>query len=646
MIKVLDKSVSDKIAAGEVVERPISIVKELFENSIDSGADKITVEIADGGKSFIRVTDNGCGIRPADIERAFLRHATSKLNKIDDLDKLHTLGFRGEALASIAAVCRIEAISKTKDEGYGIKMLMEGGQVLEKSKYGAPDGTTIIARDLFFNTPAREKFLGSDRKEGSLIISFVSQMAIAYPKLKIKMVNNKSILFSTPGRGDRINAFATVGSNKTIENLIYLEEADDDIKLKGYISNPADSKANRRGQVIFVNGRVVETKVVTKGIDLAYADRLFEGRFPSAYLFLEVDPASIDVNIHPNKRSIRFYNPSEISDFVYRAIRKALKSREAIPDFTTSQSHKSFSKGSSYKSFAVDDKISYVNEKPVNFTKKTSRKTGNDPEDKASKYVGVNPDKEDIRGSNGGLTSEKTLNQPLNEGREAFSQALKREKIGPAIDGDNKQIGFNLPGGGIRAGTEVGISRLEILGQLFTTYILAKDSDAIYIIDQHAAQERIFFEEFKDLFKGETPDSQPLLLPFLIDIDISDMEDFRDKSQYLLSMGFEFEAFGPSSYRVVGLPHIFDEKQGKNFIEDFLASMDEYGDFESKEIIDKIATKACKASVKANDVLSKAEMEQLLKDLEGCENPFSCPHGRPTFLKMTKSQIESRFLRK
>lgn len=623
MIKVLEKSVSDKIAAGEVVERPLSIVKELFENSIDSGADNITVEIKNGGKSYIRVTDNGCGIQASEIETAFLRHATSKLSDIDDLDSLHTLGFRGEALASICAVSRMEVITKTPDEKYGTRLVMDGSEVIEKGNYGAPDGTTMIVRDLFFNTPAREKFLDSDRKEGSLIINFVSHMALAYPEVKIQLVNNNSILFTTPGRGSRVNTFATIGSNKIIENLIYFDEELENMRLQGYISNPGASKANRRGQVIFVNGRAVDSKVITKGLDLAYADRLFEGRFPSAYLFLEIAPDLIDVNIHPNKRSIKFYNANVVTDFVYQSIRQTLTSREAIPGFKTTQSHRDFSAGEQYESFKTDKKIKYVSGDDADKKAKLASKTSSD------RVV-------------------KTDNKPQDEKpkKPSFTEALEKQKAEDRVSDKQDQLEFDYAREALADNPKVKISKLQIMGQVFNTYIVAKDDDAIYLIDQHAAQERIFFEDFKKLFFENKLGSQQLLLPFVVEIDIANMEEFSDKAKHLIAMGFEMEAFGPSSYRVTSVPHIFAGKQSEEFIEDFIAHMGEYGDFESKAVMDKIATRACKASVKANEKLSDSEMQQLIIDLEDCENPFSCPHGRPTFLKMTKSQIESRFLRK
>lgn len=673
MIKVLDKSVSDKIAAGEVVERPLSIVKELFENSIDSGADNIIVEIANGGKSYIRITDNGCGIASQEVQTAFLRHATSKLAQIDDLNSLHTLGFRGEALASICAVTRMEVITKTPQENYGTKMIMDGGDLIDKGKYGAPDGTTMIVRDLFFNTPAREKFLGSDRKEASLIISFVSQMAVAYPDVKIQLVNNNNILFTTPGRGDRVNTFATVGSNKLIEDLLYFQEDLDGMKLQGYISNPGDSKANRRGQVIFVNGRVVETKVVTKGIDLAYADRLFEGRFPSAYLFLEVDPGSIDVNIHPNKRSIKFYDGPAVTDFVYQSIRRALKSREAVPEMRTKSSQAmeegmdkcidkvqpKFATGEEYESFRKDKDIAYVSGDEAD--KKRPSKTANKADKTNSSGLVREPDRtldqlepseilEETK-----LKSEDQADPSVEEEntgpsdkseKEDFLDALHKHQEEKIENKINEQVKFDLASQSIERTSKIGIGQLQLMGQAFNTYIIAKDDEAVYLIDQHAAQERVFFEEFRALFKEDKPASQPLLLPFIVEIDIANMDEFTDKVEQLISMGFDMEAFGPSSYRVRAIPHIFAEDQAKDFIEDFIAHMGEYGDFESKGVMDKIASRACKASIKANHKLTDAEMRQLMLDLEGCENPFSCPHGRPTFLKMTKSQIESRFLRK
>ena len=331
MIKVLDKKTADKIAAGEVVERPLSIIKELVENSLDAGADNLVIEIKNGGKSYIRVTDNGCGIAPEECEKAFLRHATSKIEKVEDLDSIYTLGFRGEALASIAAVSKVELITKTVDNKVGRRVEIHGGDILENASNGCPDGTTFIVRDLFYNTPARLKFLKKDSTEASAVIDFVTHMALAYPKVRFRMISNDKILFATNGKGDRLNTIMTLTSKILTDQLIPFDYENQGVTVEGYVSGPGESKKNRKNQVFFVNGRNVDSKIIEKGINLAYMDRLFEGRFPICYLFINVSADTMDVNIHPNKKEVRFFNEQLITDSVKEGIIKALNSKLHVP---------------------------------------------------------------------------------------------------------------------------------------------------------------------------------------------------------------------------------------------------------------------------------------------------------------------------
>ncbi|MEG0157378.1 MAG: DNA mismatch repair endonuclease MutL, partial [Anaerovoracaceae bacterium] len=327
MIKILDKSVADKIAAGEVVDRPSSIVKELVENAIDAGATSIIAEIKNGGKSYIRITDNGSGIPQEETELAFHRHATSKITQAEDLDALETLGFRGEALASIAAVSRTELITKTKTSKTGTRLYISGGEITDKSSIGAEEGTTLIVRDLFYNVPARLKFMKSDSTESGLILNFMSQIALAYPQIKIRMISNNNILFNTNGKGDRLHTIATLSGKSQSQHLIPIFGQKDYLTLTGYVSGPGESKSNRKSQVFFVNGRVIHSKVLEKGIAHAYRDKLFEGRHPIVYLFLEVSGSTVDVNIHPNKKEIRFFNEDFVRDFLCETIRAALSGK-------------------------------------------------------------------------------------------------------------------------------------------------------------------------------------------------------------------------------------------------------------------------------------------------------------------------------
>jgi DNA mismatch repair protein MutL len=330
MIRVLEKNISDKIAAGEVIERPISIVKELVENSIDSGADSIAVEIRNGGKTFIRITDNGCGIPADEAETAFLRHATSKIETVGDLYSIKSLGFRGEALASVAAVTRTTLITKTRDSKTGRRVIIHGGDTVENTGIGCPDGTTVIVTDLFYNTPARRQFLKSDSAESGMIIDLISEIAIAYSGIRFQLTNNGSILFATAGDGDLKKAIMNVYHQREFEELVDVDYSDSGYAVKGCISRPSLTRTTRRDQVFFVNGRVVKSKVIEKGITEGYKERLFEGRYPVAFILVTTDPAVVDVNIHPNKREIRFHDDKAVTDVVREAVKNALGTKEAV----------------------------------------------------------------------------------------------------------------------------------------------------------------------------------------------------------------------------------------------------------------------------------------------------------------------------
>ncbi|MEG0292358.1 MAG: DNA mismatch repair endonuclease MutL [Anaerovoracaceae bacterium] len=651
MIKVLEKDVAAKIAAGEVVERPISIVKELVENSIDAQSNEITIEIKNGGKTYIRVTDNGTGINSSEVEIAFFRHATSKLNDIDDLDTLISLGFRGEALASIASVTRTELITKTKEESTGTKLNIDGGHVTSKSPIGCPNGTTIIVRDLFYNTPARMKFMKTDRAEAGVIIDFVSQIALAYPNIKIRMINNENVLFSTNGKGDRHKAIITTTSKAMAENLIAFKEDINGVTVEGYISNPGETKANRRNQIFFVNGRVINSKVIEKGINEGYYGRLFEGRHPVAFLFLNISPETMDVNIHPNKKEIRFYDESVISKAVKDAIIKTLNTIDGIPQVEIKKETGYFkfekdingqriirnsisNEATSYQEGMIlnekqQDEIPLRIDKAVDTDSKIITNEIN-----VEKHIDVDKDVKTAIDVNVKTLEEDDVTKLLSTYNEGKSKP-KEDDSCCSFKSKNEFI--------IRP---FDIESLKPIGQLFGTYIQAVDHDTLYIMDQHAAHERIFFEKFiSEYNRGEIP-KQTILLPFTFTGSFSFANSEKLWIEELKKLGFEVENFGPNIYKVTEIPMYFGLSEAEEFIKDFVDSYDDIKDFKDIRTRDKIATKACKAAVKANDVLSDEEIKHLFIDLSKCENPFSCPHGRPTFIKLTNYEIEKKFKRK
>lgn len=592
MIRVLDKAIADKIAAGEVIERPVSIVKELVENSVDAGASSITVEIKNGGKSYIRVTDNGIGIASEEASTAFLRHATSKIASVKDLDAINTLGFRGEALASIAAVTSCELITKTADSKMGTRLLMRGGLPVRSEFTGCPDGTTIIITDLFYNTPARLKFMKSDGAESGMIIDFVSQVALAYKEIKLCLINNGKILFTTPGDGNRLNTIIRIYHDIDAKNMVPVSYSEEGLFLEGYISTPAMSRTTRGSQIFFVNGRVVSSKVMEKGVTLGYKERLFEGRYPVAYLFLHVNPETIDVNIHPNKREVRFDDEVLISEFISRGIKEALGTKEAIVDAGNIFKQE---KNEPYKNIFVEDGFS--------------------PKSEVREQVDI-----------------KSLLSTLKE-------ETPKEKI-ESTEPEKAEIVIDTPV--IRP---FDITELQVTGVLFNTYITAVDEDNFYLIDQHAAHERIFYEKLVSEYDASEKARQPLLTPLIINTSIASDLNRTDWLTALEEMGFTIDEFGLDTYRITEIPMFMELSEAEDFVNKFIENIHSSTDLRNTVVVDKLIMMSCKAAIKANDRLSADEVRTLLNDLSKCVNPFSCPHGRPTFIKMTKYEIEKMFKR-
>ncbi len=627
MIHVLGKDVSDKIAAGEVVERPLSIVKELVENSIDAGATSITVEIKKGGKSYIRVTDDGCGIEAGQVETAFLRHATSKISQATDLDHIETLGFRGEALASIAAVSRTEIITKPGDARAGVRMVVEGSQVAEREPTGCPDGTTIVVRDLFYNMPARREFLKSDAAESSAIIEFVSHITLAYANIRIRMINNGSMLFSTPGTGKLYANIVTVFGREVGDQLVPVQAEEGDLHLEGYISNPGQSRATRKQQIFFVNGRVVDSKVMEKGISLAYSDKLFPGRFPIAILFLHFNPEELDVNIHPNKREVRFHHAESVVEFVERTLRRALLSKESIPSVRQENvfckpselEDDTFQDSGQLETSGKEDQIDV--KKLLSTMRKKESATGADA-------LLVKEETKDIYQPRTFGTDASTPPSASMEGQDALSGAMQRQAISrpvtpPPFDFDD----------------------LKVTGVIFGTYITAIDEDSFYLIDQHAAHERIFFEKLMAQFQNEEAHSQPILFPIMLNVSHSAEQHAEEWLEALGQMGFSAEPFGPRTYIVKEIPMFMGLDEADSFLKDFADNLGDGELLDNLPAIEKITMRSCKSAVKARDHLKEDEIQQLMDDLRQCENPFSCPHGRPTFIKMTQYEIEKMFKR-
>ena len=612
MIRVLDKIVADKIAAGEVIERPISIVKELVENSIDSGADSIIVEIKKGGKTYIRVTDNGCGIPDDEAETAFLRHATSKITTAKDLDAIETLGFRGEALASIAAVTHTELITKTAESKSGVRLLIHGGEVISNGKTGCPDGTTFVITDLFYNTPARLKFMKSDSAESSQIIEFMSMISLAFPQIRFRFINNGNIVFSTTGQGDLLSTILSVYKLSEYKDLVPVDFSSFGNRVTGYISKPSLSRTSRRNQVFFVNGRVVSSKVIEKGVNEGYKERLFEGRFPVCFLFIHTNPEKLDVNIHPNKKEVRFDDEHEIINLVSAGIVNALLRNSAV-----------------IEAKAKDVK----NYEPQVMAIVQTQVTADMPKAEAPKIVEPAEPVENVKKA-----------EPIEKAEQVDIKQILSSKpprvAEKVIEPDRPLINIDAP-----VNKPFDFDNLNPTGAIFNTYITATDDNGFYLIDQHAAHERVFYEKLVGEYLADEKPRQPILTPIIIEAAPSVIEMKEEWLGCLEEMGFDIDEFGGNSLVVREIPTFMSMLEAENFVREYLDSAADGGKTVNTVVVNKLITKSCKAAIKAHDHLSIAEIESLLNQLKACRNPFSCPHGRPTFIRFTKYEIEKMFKR-
>lgn len=642
MIQKLDPFVADKIAAGEVIERPLSVVKELVENSIDGQATRITVEIRHGGKEYIRVTDDGTGIPADQCQLAFERHATGKISTLQDLEAIGTLGFRGEALASICAVSRITMFSMTRDEDAGVKLEIHGGRVVAQEPFAMSPGTTMVVEDLFYNTPARRKFMKSDSAEARPIIALIQELAINYGGISFTLINNGTEVMSTDGRGNRFSAINRIYKSQDYRNLLEIHGK----YVNGYISGPGVTRSTRRGQIFFVNGRIIESSVIEKAVMDGYGDRVFSG-YPIAILFFDIPPEDLDVNIHPSKREIKLYDQKAVTDDIKEAIRKVMDLSGTIPQASQPSvlsrekepSVQAAAAGESPESSLGQITAEPLREQAVEYRsvdeeklapgemaaeERPSAKIKTEPVD-LKEFLARQPDPEERRRihDQGDATTVQSQNHDI--------LFLKSE------DGD-----FDITPPAVRP---FQFEDLQIKGYIFDSYILTQAGETIYLLDQHAAHERINYERLVKAYREAEHLPQAILVPFTIQTSADIYTSDRGWMEDLRRMGFDIEDFGADTFIVRGIPPYMSQSEARIFAETY---MEELGQLKSgnRVVIDKLIMRSCKMSVKANDRLSPQEMEKLLEQLSRCINPFSCPHGRPTFVSFTKYDIERWFKRK
>ena len=674
-INILDDLTINKIAAGEVVERPSSVTKELIENSIDANSTQIVIDIVDGGKKQIRITDNGDGILSSEVDKSFLRHATSKIKKIDDLYDLYSLGFRGEALASISSVSRLEMITKTKDEPLGTKVVLEGGKEILKEPVGTKNGTTIIIKDLFFNTPARQKFLKSTHAETINISDLINKLAIGNTNIQFKYINNGKMMLNTPGDGKLLSAIRSIYGKEIVENLIEINEEGKFCSISGYIGNNNIYRSNKNLQHIYINNRFVKSKIILDAISESYKGIIPINKHGICFLNIDINPAKIDVNIHPTKMEIKFENDKDL----YIEIRDLLKRKllntaligkyESYDDkYKINESREAYLEKEEVSKNTIIENLNEATPKEndlssINsFMSLSEALNKNKEETNASKEKSNSHDnqdipiKEEINDKTDYIHDEIKIKPLDNKKGEFFIDGVidvsksftfdelddlnKINKVDKLQD-TNKYI---LEENNTKSENRFSITDFRVVGSIFNTYIVLEKNESMYLLDQHAAHEKILYEEYMKKFKKHKIDMQMLLDPIILELSNVDMLKVENNIDLFLNFGFEVELFGNNHIMVRGVPTIFGTPESEKFILQIIDNIDDLtSSYDLKG--DKFASMACRAAIKANDKIHTMEMKKLLSQMETCENPFTCPHGRPTIVEITKKEIEKMFKR-
>ena len=676
-IAVLDQQTIDKIAAGEVVERPSSIVKELVENAIDAGATAVTVEITDGGKKMIRITENGGGMERDQVPLAFLRHATSKIEKVEDLEHIASLGFRGEALSSIAAVAQVELITKTPSALSGVRYVINGGVQESLEDMGAPEGTTFLVRNLFYNTPARSKFLKSDTTEGNYVSTLMEQLALSHPEISFKYIQNKQVKLHTSGNYNVKDVIYNIYGRDITKALLEVSYENDFMKIEGFVGKPEISRGNRTFENYYINGRFVKNRIIAKGIEDAYKGFLMQHKFPFVSLHIQMEGNDLDVNVHPSKMEVRFARGTEVYDAVYETVHKALTTREMIQTVPFGKEEPVKKLSSVVKPGDVPEPFEMKRraEMPeyrtqvantVNRTSNVSIK-GNDRTVSAPDTA---MDKKQISSYStlprGTITmaEQAVREQKIYQTKDPFTKAEEKLFEGTINDKnihekqpDAMQVNMSQEVEKQQKPQQLELfeekllapesrSRHQLIGQIFDTYWLVQFEDKFFIIDQHAAHEKVYYERFVKRFREQTVESQYLSPPLIVSLNLQEEALLKANRKYFEDFGFEIEPFGGKEYCINAVPaNLYGLTEEELFLEmlDNLASekdKDPLGIFASR-----LATMACKAAVKGNHQMSDREANALIDELLTLENPYHCPHGRPTIISMTKTELEKKFKR-
>ena len=687
-IQVLDQKTIDQIAAGEVIERPASVVKELVENSIDAGATAVTVEIRDGGTSLIRVTDNGSGIEQDQVAVAFLRHSTSKIRAVEDLFHVASLGFRGEALSSIASIAMVELITKTADADVGVRYVIEGGTERKLEEMAAPDGTTFLVRSLFYNTPARRKFLKSPMTEAGYVSELVERLALSHPDISFQFINNGQTKLHTSGNHNLKDVIYHIYGRDVAANLAEIDAVQGPVRICGYIGKPVISRGNRGYENYFINGRYIRSNVIARGIEEGYRTFMMQHKYPFTALHFTIDGKLLDVNVHPTKMELRFSNQEELYRFVRDTVRKGLMERELIPEVKLTEepekeeTEKSIQPGGTRTASEQDaftarkspaQNASVFQESPAQNAsafQESPAQSGSTPQERNLEYFMAQMRKrvtEEFRQKN-----QQAENCPAEEEpKEQSKEEPKEEQVSGERPAERSSDGSVLrESGSYGAGMEKPLveevrikeseqldlfeqrllnpaakSDIRIIGQLFETYWLVQFEDKFYMIDQHAAHEKVLYERtVKKLAKKEIT-SQMVSPPLILTLSMQEAAKLEEYREYFAELGFEIEPFGGKEYAVSAVPaNLFGLAEKDLFLE-LLDSLEYVNGKNTEMVLDKIASMSCKAAVKGNQRMSTAEAQALIEELLTLENPYNCPHGRPTIISMTKQEIEKKFKR-
>lgn len=675
-IQVLDQVTIDKIAAGEVIERPASVVKELAENAIDAGATSVTIEIKEGGISYIRIADNGCGIAREEVPSAFLRHSTSKIRSVDDLVHIGSLGFRGEALSSIAAVSQVELVTKTKADTFGTSYRIAGGKEESLDDAGAPDGTTFLIRQLFYNTPARRKFLKTPMTEASHVGELVTRLALSHPEISFQFINNGQSKIHTSGNGNLKDVIYHVYGREIAANLLAVDYERTGMKITGYLGKPLISRGNRNFENYFINGRYVKSNMIAKAIEDAYKDFTMQHKYPFVVLQMEIDGEHIDVNVHPTKMELRFNNQQDVYNSVYEAVDRGLHAEELIPHVEIPKPpeaeaaaprkdldmQKPLKETGSAKLQPVSDRSG--RESPV----WEEMPAGNKPGQKDVEYF-MEEMKKRVRSYH-----EQQSSAEVHDRSAIFRPDVQADRIREAVEYakpvDSQKENRQKDGSHVRkpdgpeprkdngAGKQMDLfeeklldrerkAEYKLIGQAFDTYWMIEFQDSLYIIDQHAAHERVLYERTLKNMKTREFTSQYISPPIILDLTMQEAELLHTYMDQFTRIGFELEEFGQESYAVRAVPDNLFSIAKKELLMEMIDSLsDEISRNLSPDLIDeRVASMSCKAAVKGNMKLSAAEVDVLIGELLMLENPYHCPHGRPTIIAMTRRELEKKFKR-